>query len=130
MVPRWRFFATFLRPVFSARSVQHISDLHSKFALRPHHVWKYMVDIQSPTAEIRRGNKKRRRKKKQDGTIYIWSAVLHRCNHRELQQATPCAKSRHATYRSLRLVHPSFSQLTLLSTPPKHRNTVLYNAFQ
>jgi len=21
--------------------VQHISDLHPKFALRPHHVWKY-----------------------------------------------------------------------------------------
>jgi len=21
--------------------VQHVSDLHSKFALRPHHVWKY-----------------------------------------------------------------------------------------
>jgi len=21
--------------------VQHISDLHSKLALRPHHVWKY-----------------------------------------------------------------------------------------
>jgi len=21
--------------------VQHISDLHSKFALRPHHMWKY-----------------------------------------------------------------------------------------
>jgi len=20
---------------------QHVSDLHSKFALRPHHVWKY-----------------------------------------------------------------------------------------
>jgi len=31
----------FLRPVFSARGVQHISDMHSKFALRPHHVWKY-----------------------------------------------------------------------------------------
>jgi len=30
-----------LRPVFSASHVQHISDLHSKFALRPHHVWKY-----------------------------------------------------------------------------------------
>ena len=41
MVPRWRFFASFLRPVFSASHVQHISDLHSKFALRPHHVWKY-----------------------------------------------------------------------------------------
>jgi len=25
----------------AASRVQHISDLHSKFALRPHHVWKY-----------------------------------------------------------------------------------------
>jgi len=29
-----------------------------------------MVDIQSPTAEIRRGKKRRRRKKKQDENIY------------------------------------------------------------
>ena len=41
MVPRWRFLATFLRPVFSASRVQQVSDLHLKFALRPHHVWKY-----------------------------------------------------------------------------------------
>jgi len=41
MVHRWRFFASFLRPVFAASRVQHISDLHSKFALGPHHVWKY-----------------------------------------------------------------------------------------
>jgi len=41
MVPGWRFFATFLRSVFSASCVQHISDLNSKFTLRPHHVWKY-----------------------------------------------------------------------------------------
>jgi len=41
MVPRWRFLATFLRPVFSASCKQHVSDLHLKFALRPHHVWKY-----------------------------------------------------------------------------------------
>jgi len=33
--------AIFLGPAFPARCVQHISDLHSKFALRPHHVWKY-----------------------------------------------------------------------------------------
>jgi len=35
--------------------VQHVSDLHSKFTLRPHHVWKYgrQLDIQSATAEIR-----------------------------------------------------------------------------
>ena len=41
MVRRWRFFASFLRPVFSASRVQHISDMHSKSALRPHYVWKY-----------------------------------------------------------------------------------------
>jgi len=41
MVPGWRFLATFLRSVFSASRLQHISDLHSKFALRPHRVWKY-----------------------------------------------------------------------------------------
>jgi len=31
-------FADFLRPVFSASRVQHISDLHSKFALGPRDV--------------------------------------------------------------------------------------------
>ena len=38
MVPRWRFLAPFLRPVFAASRVQQVSDLHSKFALRPRHV--------------------------------------------------------------------------------------------
>ena len=38
MVPRWRFLATFLRPVFTASRVQQVSDLRSKFALRPRHV--------------------------------------------------------------------------------------------
>jgi len=64
MVPRWRFFGKFLRPVFSASRVQHVSNLHLKFALRPHHVWKYMADIQSATAEIRRGKKRKKKKKK------------------------------------------------------------------
>jgi len=41
MVPRWRLFGDFLRAVYSASRVQHISDLHSKSTLRPHHVWKY-----------------------------------------------------------------------------------------
>jgi len=41
MVPRWRFLATFVGPAFAASRVQHISDLHSKFALGPHHVPKY-----------------------------------------------------------------------------------------
>ena len=41
MVPRWRFLATFWGSAFAASRVQHLSDLHSKFALGPHHVWKY-----------------------------------------------------------------------------------------
>jgi len=38
---RWRQNGDFLRPVFLASRVTHISDMHSKFALRPHHVWNY-----------------------------------------------------------------------------------------
>jgi len=61
MVPRWRFWATFLRPVFAASRVQHISDLHSKFALGPRYVMcTSIADIQSVAAEIRRGKKKKR----------------------------------------------------------------------
>jgi len=58
MVPRWRFLATFLHPVFSASYVQQVSDMHLKFTLRPHHVWKYG---RHPTeaAEIRWGKKER-----------------------------------------------------------------------
>jgi len=37
MVPKWQY----LCPVFSASRVQHILDMHSKFALGPHDVWKY-----------------------------------------------------------------------------------------
>jgi len=44
-VVRWCPDVDFWRPFcflyFSASRVQHISDLHSKFTLRPHHVWKY-----------------------------------------------------------------------------------------
>ena len=65
-VPRWRFLATFLRPVFAASRVQQVSDLHLKFALRPHHVWKY-GNVQSAAAEIRRGKKKRRRRTRNVG---------------------------------------------------------------
>jgi len=52
MVRRWRFFGSFLRPAFPASRMQHISELHSKFALS-------MADIQSPTAENRLGKKKK-----------------------------------------------------------------------
>jgi len=52
---------------------QHVSDLHSKFALRPCHVWS-MVDIQSLTTEIRRGKKRRRNNRMK----ILWPALLHR----------------------------------------------------
>ena len=40
MVRRWRLFGHFLRAAFSVSRMQHVSDMHPKFALRPHHVWK------------------------------------------------------------------------------------------
>jgi len=76
-VPRWRFLATFLRPVFSASCVQQVSDLHLKFALKPDHVWKYgRHPICTATAEIRRGKKieerkKERKNKWQDENIMV-----------------------------------------------------------
>ena len=33
-------FGEFLHPVFSVSHVQHVTDLHPKFVLRPHHVCK------------------------------------------------------------------------------------------
>jgi len=62
--------------LFLASRVQHVSDLHPKFAvgLWPHHVWRYMVDIESATAENRLG-KKDRRKKPQDKNIMSASAT-------------------------------------------------------
>jgi len=62
---RWCQNGDFLRPVFAASREQRISDLHSKFALRPHHV-PNMVNIQFPTAEIRRGKKKKKKKKEEE----------------------------------------------------------------
>jgi len=62
---RWcadgEFLAIFLRPVFSASRMQHISDMHSKFI-----VCGSMVDIQSATAEKRRG--KERKKEEEETT--------------------------------------------------------------
>jgi len=40
-VVRWCQSGNFLLPVLSLSQVQHIWDMHSKFTLRPHQVWKY-----------------------------------------------------------------------------------------
>jgi len=54
------FFGDFLGPAFPASHVQHISDMHSKFALG-HTTCRSTIDIQSAT--LRLGEKKRRKKK-------------------------------------------------------------------
>jgi len=59
IVVRWCPDGDFLRPVFSASHVQHVSDLHPKFA-QGHTMCASMVDIQFATAEIRRGKTVRR----------------------------------------------------------------------
>jgi len=70
----------FLRPVFSASRVQHISELHCEFAVKPHHVWKYGRHPISD-AENRRGEKKKKKKKKEttaakyNGLPY-WAAIM------------------------------------------------------
>jgi len=53
----------FLRPVFPASRVQYISDLHSKFALRPHHVSKYGRHPVSGRWDQARKKKKKQEKK-------------------------------------------------------------------
>jgi len=40
--------------------MEQVSDLHLKFALRPHHVWKY-GDIQAAVTDIRRGKEEEER---------------------------------------------------------------------
>jgi len=118
IVRRWRIFGDFLRPVFPASRLQHVSDLHSKFALRPHNVWKYGTvfymrfssilvavwpfvaylkwnDIQSATAEITRG-KKERKKKKKPRDENIMAALLHRAaifTKERLRASTTTTKS-------------------------------------
>ena len=51
MATFWRF----LRAVFSASRAERVSDLNSKFTLRPHHAWKY---VRHPISD-RRGKKKK-----------------------------------------------------------------------
>jgi len=60
-------FGDFLCPVFAAsREQQHISDLHSKFALG-HAMCRSMVDIQSVAAEILGEERIERQKKETTG---------------------------------------------------------------
>jgi len=65
------FLGIFLRPAFSASHVQHVSDLHHKVELWPHHVWKYgRHPICDGWEEARKKEEEDRQKKKpQDKNI-------------------------------------------------------------
>jgi len=56
---RWCADGEFLRPAFPASRVQHVSDLHPKFALRLHHVWKYGRHPSSNLRPLQLGEEKR-----------------------------------------------------------------------
>jgi len=82
MVCRWRIFGDILRPVFPASRVQHVLDLHLKFAVKPHHVWKY-----GKTSNLRRlrlGEKKKedRNKKIEETTGLPYSSGHEVFRHR------------------------------------------------
>jgi len=69
MVRRWRIVRNILRPVISASRVQHVSDLHRILNSHEGHTMRgSMVDIESPTAEIRRGKKKKEEKRRNHRT--------------------------------------------------------------
>jgi len=61
--------------------MQHVSGLHPKFALIGHTMCGGMVDIQSATAENRRGEKIEVRKKKKPQDKYIMSASATQGGH-------------------------------------------------
>jgi len=67
-----------LRPVFSASRVQQVSDLHLKFALRPHHVWKYgRHPICGGWDQARKKRKKKKERTNHSMKIYMVS-LFHR----------------------------------------------------
>jgi len=77
MVPRWRFLATFVTCILqrAARNMFQTCILNSRYG---HTICGSMVDIQSPTAEIRRGKDRRTAWKYNGLPYYIRSGVNDR----------------------------------------------------
>ena len=92
-------FGDFLRPAFPASRVQHISDLHLKFALRPHHVCKYEPNMN--VVKIYRTSKLRLRL----STHYpcygpcLWAVItgVQRGLHLENSCRWPCSRATQST---------------------------------
>jgi len=71
MVLRLRFFGEFLGPALPASHVQYISDLHSKFALGPHHVSKYGRHPFCDRWDCARKNEERKKETRQKYNVLI-----------------------------------------------------------
>ena len=121
--PDGDFLGIFLGPAFPASRAQHISDLHSKFTLGPHHVSTYGIDIQSAAAEIRRGKK---RKKEETGRKYIYVRILLcraaiKQGMQKVQDGVQFGRERIWTQISFRLAMSSWSyapeRVTLFFSP-------------
>ena len=67
-VVQWCRDGDFLRPLFSASCMQYISDLHSKFAPRPHCVQVWLTSSLWP---LRLGEGKPRKKKERNRTLCL-----------------------------------------------------------
>jgi len=76
-------FWDFLHPVFSVSRVQHVSDLHPKFALKPHHVWKYGRHPICDCSDYARKKKKMERMKKKPQDEDIMSACATQGGHKK-----------------------------------------------
>jgi len=86
-------FGEFLRPVFSASGVQHVSDLHLKFALRPHHVWKYG---RHPICDGWEYARKKIEERRNHRAKIWWPALFHRA---AITNVFACVASRCSYHR-------------------------------
>ena len=74
MVPRWRFFGEFLRPVFSANRVQQVSDLHYYIRTKATpcvEVWQTSNLRRLRLGEEKKNEEERRNKKPQDENTMV-----------------------------------------------------------
>jgi len=71
MVPRWRFLATFLHPVFSATRMQQVSDLHLK-ATPCVEVWQTSSLWRLRLGEKKKKKEERKKNKQQDENMVVY----------------------------------------------------------
>ena len=100
-------FGVIFASCISASRAQHVSDMHSKFALWPHHVWKYG---RHPISDRWDRHGKRRRKKKKETTGRKYNLRICYAG-RPWLYGTQCMTEPKRCYYSRRLPHFSYSRI-------------------